>query len=322
MEMARVIREIRPRYVFVENSPMLTSRGLGRVLGDLAALGYDARWGVLGASDVGSLHQRDRIWIRGEQRGGQGADSDCLHEQGIQSSGVDAEQRTEPSQRSAGSLRVRAESEVMLWPTPTVCGNYNRKGASPTSGDGLATVVSQRWPTIRAADGERGGRGDLIQAVRGNPNSHYTLWQTPVADDAVNRTSGKVNSRGEPKLSAQVLRWPTPTKNANHDCAAERERNTPALASAVAMSEASGGQLSPDWVELLMGWPRCWTALDPMRAEDWTRWLAGDHWGAEWEDGTPRTASNVAHRAKRLKAIGNGQVSMCAATMWRVMEAP
>ena len=62
-EMARIIHEVRPRFVFVENSPMLTSRGLGTVLGDLAAMGFDARWGVLGAADVGANHQRDRIWI-------------------------------------------------------------------------------------------------------------------------------------------------------------------------------------------------------------------------------------------------------------------
>jgi DNA (cytosine-5)-methyltransferase 1 len=68
-EMARIIHEVRPRYVFVENSPMLTSRGLGRVLGDLAAMGFDARWGVLGAADVGAPHQRDRIWIVAKWRG-------------------------------------------------------------------------------------------------------------------------------------------------------------------------------------------------------------------------------------------------------------
>jgi len=65
-EMARIVCEVRPRFVFVENSPMLTSRGLGRVLGDLATLGFDARWGVLGAADVGANHQRDRIWIVGK----------------------------------------------------------------------------------------------------------------------------------------------------------------------------------------------------------------------------------------------------------------
>jgi DNA (cytosine-5)-methyltransferase 1 len=64
-EMARVVHEVRPQFVFVENSPMLTSRGLGTVLGDLASLGFDAKWGVLGAADVGAPHQRDRIWIVG-----------------------------------------------------------------------------------------------------------------------------------------------------------------------------------------------------------------------------------------------------------------
>jgi len=62
-EMARIIHEVRPRFVFVENSPMLTSRGLGRVLGDLASMGFDARWGVLGAASVGAVHLRERIWI-------------------------------------------------------------------------------------------------------------------------------------------------------------------------------------------------------------------------------------------------------------------
>jgi DNA (cytosine-5)-methyltransferase 1 len=61
--MARIIREVRPQYAFVENSPMLTSRGLGRVLGDLAEMGYDARWGVLGAVHAGAPHRRHRIWI-------------------------------------------------------------------------------------------------------------------------------------------------------------------------------------------------------------------------------------------------------------------
>ena len=42
---------------------MLVTRGLERVLGDLTALGYDAKWTVMGASDVGANHQRDRIWI-------------------------------------------------------------------------------------------------------------------------------------------------------------------------------------------------------------------------------------------------------------------
>ncbi len=63
LHMARIVGEVRPRFAFVENSPMLTSRGLGRVLGDLASMGYDARWCVLGACDAGAPHERERIWI-------------------------------------------------------------------------------------------------------------------------------------------------------------------------------------------------------------------------------------------------------------------
>jgi len=62
-EMARVIREVMPRFVVVENSPMLTSRGLGTVLGDLAGMGFDARWGVFRASAIGAAHHRARLFL-------------------------------------------------------------------------------------------------------------------------------------------------------------------------------------------------------------------------------------------------------------------
>lgn len=62
-QMARIVGEVRPRFVFVENSPLLVRRGLVRVLADLAEMGFDARWGVIGASDVGAPHRRERIWI-------------------------------------------------------------------------------------------------------------------------------------------------------------------------------------------------------------------------------------------------------------------
>lgn len=62
-QMARIVGEVRPRLVYMENSPLLVGRGLAVVLGDLAEMGYDARWGVVGAADLSAPHQRDRIWI-------------------------------------------------------------------------------------------------------------------------------------------------------------------------------------------------------------------------------------------------------------------
>jgi DNA (cytosine-5)-methyltransferase 1 len=62
-EFARLIGEIRPRYVLVENVAALLGRGMGRVLGDLSALGYDAEWDIISAADMGAPHRRERVWI-------------------------------------------------------------------------------------------------------------------------------------------------------------------------------------------------------------------------------------------------------------------
>jgi DNA (cytosine-5)-methyltransferase 1 len=78
-EYARLVGEIRPRYVLVENVAALLGRGLGDVLGSLAALGYDAEWHCIPASAVGAPHRRDRVWIvadaDGERRGQAGRDA-------------------------------------------------------------------------------------------------------------------------------------------------------------------------------------------------------------------------------------------------------
>jgi DNA (cytosine-5)-methyltransferase 1 len=89
----------------------------------------------------------------------------------------------------------RAEAEAMIsgsltpprmekWPTPTVCGNYNRKGASPTSGDGLATAVlkcatptARDWRSGKASDAtmERNSR-PLSEQIGGSLNPTWVEW--------------------------------------------------------------------------------------------------------------------------------------------------
>ena len=62
-EVARVVRHLRPSYVFVENVPSLLVRGMDTVLGDLAASGYDAEWDCLPAAAFGAPHLRARVWL-------------------------------------------------------------------------------------------------------------------------------------------------------------------------------------------------------------------------------------------------------------------
>lgn len=62
-EIVRLIRLVRPSFVFLENVSAITFRGMDTVLRELAQAGYDAEWAMLGASDIGADHQRKRWWL-------------------------------------------------------------------------------------------------------------------------------------------------------------------------------------------------------------------------------------------------------------------
>jgi len=62
-EVVRALRLVRPRWALLENVADLLARGMGTVLGDMAAHGYDAEWDCVSAADVGAPHGRDRVWI-------------------------------------------------------------------------------------------------------------------------------------------------------------------------------------------------------------------------------------------------------------------
>lgn len=68
-EVLRIDGIVRPRYLFLENVAAILSNGLGTVLADLAAMGYDSRWICLRASDVGAPHHRDRWWLLADSNG-------------------------------------------------------------------------------------------------------------------------------------------------------------------------------------------------------------------------------------------------------------
>ena len=122
--------------------------------------------------------------------------------------------------------------------------------------DGTASGL---WPPPHAnchtGAGEHGTGGPNLQTVA------QALWQTPVADDAVNRTKGKLNSRGEPKLSGQVMAlWPTPTARDHKD--GQYTPNVPVnallgrtvWAGSSAPTEKPAGSLNPAFVCWLMGY--------------------------------------------------------------------
>jgi len=62
-EMCRIVCEIRPQYMFAENSPLLAHRGLHTVLSNLAEAGYNVEWDVFSAQETGAPHRRERMFI-------------------------------------------------------------------------------------------------------------------------------------------------------------------------------------------------------------------------------------------------------------------
>ncbi|QIE86746.1 DNA cytosine methyltransferase [Pseudomonas nitroreducens] len=136
-EMARIVGEVRPRFVFVENSPLLVRRGLAVVLGDLTELGYDARWCVMGAADVGAPHQRDRIWIVANASRGR-----CSEPSGRQ---VEQPRRTEVER--AGAAMADANSVRELQPPRRI--TNQRHGAGECC-EALAYTGSQRLQGARS----------------------------------------------------------------------------------------------------------------------------------------------------------------------------
>lgn len=80
-EFARIIRVVQPSFVLVENVAALLDRGMGRVLGDLAALRFDAEWDVLPASAFGAPHERERVFLVAYARGFLGGGRFVFNEQ-------------------------------------------------------------------------------------------------------------------------------------------------------------------------------------------------------------------------------------------------
>jgi hypothetical protein len=96
----------------------------------------------------------------------------------------------------------------------------------------------------------------------------------------------------------------------DNGCKSETERHTPSLAT------HAGGSLNPEWVEWLMGWPRNWTSLEPVKKADFELWKdSGAQWWAD-EQGLERVSTKTENRSNRIKCIGNGQVPITAAKAW------
>jgi hypothetical protein len=160
---------------------------------------------------------------------------------------------------------VSLDRWVRMWPTQDSATERTKEYSQGETPLTLAVQREELWPTPRVSMANGPSAKEVAQ---GNPKrrleTEVELWQTPVADDSVDRAKGKWNSRGEPKLSAQVKLWPTPTKQdaSNNGGPSQHKRNSLPLNTAVlypmqqvVADPKSGGKLNPQWVAWLMGYP-------------------------------------------------------------------
>jgi len=171
-EMARIIHEVQPRYAFVENSPMLTSRGLGRVLGDLATMGFDARWGVLGAKDIGANHQRDRIWIKATNVSNS-SEIRRSWEHGIQTDGCSASINGERHAENAEESTNVGEVQELAYTNST-----HGKGNERTQRTQAQYADINSTSELVNANSQRYMREENKVCTRGNPAEYASWWQS------------------------------------------------------------------------------------------------------------------------------------------------
>ena len=241
-EMARIIGEVQPQYAFVENSPMLTSRGLGTVLGDLAEMGFDAKWCVLGAESVGAPHKRDRIWILATNSRGIGRNIWSSH-----------------------------------WKERSVLHDIDRDASQGQS----------EW------EGWIGGSREISSNVA-NPKSN-------IKRKIPNATSiGSHNKENKYIMESE----------GGSELQFEQSRDT---------SEMANSSLSGFTTRNQQAFRPKQSLLEEQSRRSCNEFGTSQHWW-EIEPSVGRVADGLADRVDRLKAIGNGQVPLCAATAWRILN--
>jgi hypothetical protein len=274
----------------------------------------------------------------------------------------------------------RPLNEQVVWASPTAHGNTNRKGASPTSGDGLQTQVggSLNPEFVEYLMGWPKGWTDLVNERTRQDASHSSRPRTVLPclysathEEAVQWSHGRYGLLSAPEILQSLLYGPGAEERNTHagrrpnshtqiqkkllrilrryrralrasqrqQLAAQRSlqfRDAVQLLSYVLAScsgrswqEDSPGALQRVRETLCQTWlvqypsdsmEEVWRSLSDEEAE-WTLLASGTSpWIAEWPD-VPRVAREVAQRTQRLKALGNGQVPLCAAVAWQILTA-
>lgn len=199
---ARIIREVEPNLVFLENVPGLLTGGLEHVLGDLAEMGFNAEWGCISAREVGASHKRERVFILAYSRSRSGSsrqgESRVLNQQGKKRiQGLDSG----PSQSMANSVSKRSRRRSEGSEQSQIQGR--RSSEDKTKGPSIGVADSNKQGRQRSEqcwehcleEGNRGHMGQLANYAIHSPQALKIM------------KDGEKSSKNTPKLNPLFVEW-------------------------------------------------------------------------------------------------------------------
>jgi DNA (cytosine-5)-methyltransferase 1 len=340
-ECRRMLRDLRPRAALFENVPGLFNSDGGRffnvIMSDIYRCGYDAEWQVISAAEIGAKHLRKRVWIVCYLIGGGcGREPEGGQERSLR---MDIYNLKHSIPMDGKNGKKKMNDDLMGTPTATMRPRSKKfaKGRTPNPAE-----YAEMWPTPTAFDWNTAVKDRTEQGsktYKSNLKEAALIWPTPMSSDADKNSKnrdkylpGAVQKYPTPTNSMMTLqdmeqarfsgsdtrrpKYSTPTANDAKNSSTESQTDRGTLTANLVESGIKG-QLSPDWVERLMGYPDGWTdiEMDDVNMEN--------SYPAAWLDGSwdtiPHVAVGVKNRVNRLKCLGNAVVPQIPELLWRLV---
>ena len=315
-EVLRIAGIIKPRQIFLENVSAILSNGLGTVLADLAAMGYDTRWICLRASEVGAPHHRDRWWCLAYSASAQNnlqRGTGEFRRIGMDGNGETAQQ--DNGQTSYNSFNGCREGSRNVRNTEHAGRNAAEVTGSSTQGsDGNEARAEQASEPTRPSDAEvlaYAGHAGICQRGFVGDAGEQMQHESGIFGDGLSRSSeqeGEVLAYANDKRQLQQKRTFDNQWRRIGD-SSEFESDEDVADTECIRQSGQGKHERPKH-----------SAPDSDRQAD--RLINGSEGNADWwhvESLVGRVANGIPNRVDKLKGLGNAQVPLQASVAWKLL---